>query len=332
LYAVRFGSLEIVEMLMKYEEKQLLLNQTLEDGRNALLLAIQNRNLQMIDFLLENDIPEVSSSHGITPAMYAMQQNLLELAKEFFVKGHDMFAKDSNGNDILVHAIFHKKLNFIEYLIENGFSPNREYSGDWTALAFAFHSLARIVILRMMNLGANIFKSRYSGPFSLDFLNIANLPQIRNCIIQNPSVDFSNFPPISLEEKLSLCVIHNRLDLLKTLISDSDYTGVNIKGNNILAQSIQSYQMNIFDFIIKNLNWKEMINIKNNEGLLPIHIALQKSNYHVVRTFCDLSGTPVNIDRMCCVKTIIHKGLYVKLKQWRLLKTIESSDISFHFQ
>jgi ankyrin repeat protein len=331
LYAVRFGSLEIVEMLMKYEEKQLLLNQTLEDGRNALLLAIQNRNLQMIDFLLENNIPEVSSCQGITPAMYAIQENLSELAKEFFVKGHDMFAKDCNGNDIFVHAIFQKKMIFIEYLIENGFSPNIEYSGDWTALTFALKSCARIVILSMTNLSTSV-KSQYFGPYPFAYLNIANIPQIRNCIFQNQSVNFSNFSPIPFEEKLSVCVIHNRLDLLKTLISDSDYTGVNFKGNNILAQSIQSYQMNIFDFIIKNLNWKEMINIRNNEGLLPIHIALKKSNYHVVRTFCDLSVTPVNIDRMCCVKTIIHKGLFDKLKQWRLLKTIESSDVSFHFQ
>jgi ankyrin repeat protein len=126
-------------------------------------------------------------------------------------------------------------------------------------------------------------------------------------------------------------VVHNRLDLLKSLIDETNFTTLNDKGNNILAQSIESYQMEIFDFIVKNLNWKEL-NVKNHEGILPIHMALQRGNYHVIRTFCQLSESPVKLDHLCFEKTRIHKSLFDFLKQWSVLKSTKSLGISFRFQ
>jgi hypothetical protein len=134
----------------------------------------------------------------------------------------------------------------------------------------------------------------------------------------------------SLAELMNTYVIHNRLDLLKSIISSKNCT-LEIKGKNILVQSIESYKMEIFDFIVKNLDLK-MLNVKNEEGLLPIHIGLQRSNYHVVRTFCILSESSVKIDHMCFLKTRIHKGLFEYLKQWNVLKSNKTSDISFRFQ
>jgi ankyrin repeat protein len=300
-----------------------------------LILAIENRNYPLICFLIENNVPEINTNSGMTPIMYAVKYKQPELAKEFILKGHDIFALDSDGNDVLVYAIeVNKNYEFIEYLIENGFSPNRLYSDDWSALDIAIYANNLLPIFILLNLGGNFIKSRNFGLNSLKLGNslLIEYFKSKDCRIQEPGSDFPKESSKSLEEKMSLCVIHNRLDLLKSLISDYNYTLVNEKGNNILSQSIESYQMEIFDFIIKNLNWKEMMKVKNNEGLLPIHMALQRANYYVIRTFCQLSETCVKIDHLCFLKTRIHKGLFDYLKQWNLFKTTKNSDISFQFQ
>jgi hypothetical protein len=89
--------------------------------------------------------------------------------------------------------------------------------------------------------------------------------------------------------------------------------------------------MNIFEFIVKNLNFKIMIEQKNKEGLLPIHIALQRANYFAVRTFCEQRDSPLIIDHLCFEKTRIHRELFDFLRQWKWMKTSKTTDIYFHF-
>jgi hypothetical protein len=205
------------------------------------------------------------------------------------------------------------------------------YSDNWSALDIAIFSNYHSTIF-LMNRGANFIKSREFEPNRIKVINFHEYFENNDCGIQEPLSNFPKNSSKSFAEKLSLCVIHNRLDLLKTLIKDTDYLVVNEKGNNILSQSIESYQMEIFDFIIKNLNWKEMINMKNNKELLPLHMALQRRNYHVIRTFCSLTENPMKMDHLCFKKTRNHKELFEYLKQWNIYKTKKNSNISFHFE
>jgi ankyrin repeat protein len=334
LFAIEKGDLRVVKFMMECWDKQILLNQRLEDGRNALLLAIESRTLPLIEYLLEHNVPEVNSYDGLTPTMCAIKEKLPELAKKFILKGHDIFALDSDGNDIFVYTIENKDFNLVIYLIENGFSPNRIYSGDWSPLDIAiFCPRNDEIMMTILQFGGSFIKSRNFAP-NLKIQGFNDLEKLFSSTIfgiQDRLSNFSDFPPISFAEKLTLCVVHNRLDLLKSLIDETNFTTLNDKGNNILAQSIESYQMEIFDFIVKNLNWKEL-NVKNHEGFLPIHMALQRGNYHVIRTFCQLSEPSVKLDHLCFEKTRIHKSLFDFLKQWRILKSTKSFDISFQFQ
>jgi ankyrin repeat protein len=115
LYAVRHKELEIVKFMMESFDKQILLKQSLGDGRNSLILAIENKDHLMIDYLIENNIPEVKSLNKMTPMMYAVKRNLIELAKTFILKGHEIFEMDFEGNDIFVYAI-EKGLNFSKFI------------------------------------------------------------------------------------------------------------------------------------------------------------------------------------------------------------------------
>jgi hypothetical protein len=128
-------------------------------------------------------------------------------------------------------------------------------------------------------------------------------------------------------------VIHNRLDILKEILSQLDCTDLkDYNGNNILGLSLISYRMDIFEFIVKHLNFNSMMKQKNNEGLLPLNLALQRANYIAVRTFCEKSDSPLNIDHFCFEKTRIHRELFYFLRQWKWMKNSKTTDIYFHFQ
>jgi ankyrin repeat protein len=80
------------------------------------------------------------------------------------------------------------------------------------------------------------------------------------------------------------------------------------------------------------MNFKVMMKQKNNEGLLPLHIALQRANYNAVRIFCEQSDPPLIIDHLCFEKTRIHRDLFDFLHQWKCMENSKTADIYFRFQ
>jgi ankyrin repeat protein len=134
LEAVKHGNMEMVNMILNssVELKEVLFHQKLNDGSTALMLAIETQNLELIRIMMENNVKEDPKNDGTTILMRLVSNNLFELAKHFLNNGHDLFAKDGMGGDLLSIALDYKifyqaggKL-FLEFLFENGFSPNHE--------------------------------------------------------------------------------------------------------------------------------------------------------------------------------------------------------------
>jgi ankyrin repeat protein len=70
-----------------------------------------------------------------------------------------------------------------------------------------------------------------------------------------------------------------------------------------------------------------MMKQKNNDGLLPFHIALQRANYNAVRMFCEKSYSPLIIDHLCFGKTRIHRELFDFLRQWKCMENSKTTNI-----
>jgi hypothetical protein len=339
---VKHGNLEMVKMILNcvpVEVKEILFNQKLNDGSSALMLAIESLNSELIQFLMENNVNEDPKNDGTTIPMKLVSKHLFELAKHFLKKGHDFFAKDQMGKDLLfiitesLVFINPKGILFVEFLIDNGFSPNHEMETiKWTGEKRIMTVFQKVqynteLAMKMIQLGADYVN------FEKEISNFGYKKKIKEFRgeIQDPTevVPYHNDPV----KYLFLCVIHNRLDILKEISSQLDCTEiVDSNGNNILGLSLISYRMNIFEFIMKKLNFKTMMNQKNNEGLLPLHIALQRANYNAVRIFCEKSDSPLIIDHLCFEKTRIHRDLFDFLRQWKCMENSKSTDIHFHFR
>jgi hypothetical protein len=317
-------------------EKEILFDQRLNDGSSALMLAIESNNVRLIQFMMENNVNEGPRNDGKTIPMSLTNYSQNDLVKHFLENGHDIFAKDDQGRDILYHLIskwrpnYEIRIKLFEFLIHNGLSPNHKFilmGGEVKSLVHhvLFQTELAVVVIR---LGADYMKFR-----KFKFFTHRLKREIREfgCEIQDPTeiIPFQNDPV----KYLFLSVIHNRMDILKEILIQLDCTELrDSSGDNILGVSLISYRMNIFEFIMKQLNWKTMMKHKNNEGLLPIHIALQRNNYVAVRTFCECNDEPLNIDRLCFQKTRIHRELFYFLRQWKLIKISKSMDTKFHFQ
>jgi hypothetical protein len=309
LEAAKHGNLEMVKMILNcvpVEVKEILTNQKLKDGSSALMLAIESLNLKLIQFLMENNVNEDPKNDGTTIPMKLVSKHLFELTKHFLYKGNNFFEKDNRGRDILaimLGSLLNSKsqgILFMEFLIENGYSPNHEMemitrTGEKKVLTvFQTVQYYTELAIKMIQLGAEYVK------FDKEISTFGFKEKIKKygCEIQDPTelVPYQNDPV----KYLFLSVIHNRLDILKEISSQLDCSELrDSNGNSILGLSLISYRMNIFEFIMKNLNFKTMMKQKNNEGLLPLHIALQRANYKAVRTFCEQSDSPLIIDHLC---------------------------------
>jgi hypothetical protein len=307
-------------------EKEILFDQQLNDGSSALMLAIESENLELIKFMMANNVKEDPRNDGKTIVMSLAYHGNFDLVKHFLENGHDIFAKDDQGRDILYHLIskrgpnYEKRIKIFKFLIHNGFSPNHKFETINEEQKYLIEMVEYDLAILIIQLGANKVRPQL-------------MREIREleCGIQDPIevIPYQNDPI----KYLFLSVIHNRMDVLKEILRQYDCTNLTYSsGDNILGVSLISYRMNIFEFIMKQLNWKTMMKHKNNEGLLPIHIALQRNNYVAVRTFCECNDEPLNIDRLCFQKTRIHRELFYFLRQWKLIKISKSMDTKFHFQ
>jgi hypothetical protein len=227
---VKHGNLEMVKMILNCapeEVKEILFNQKLNNGSNALMLAIESQNLKLIHFMMENNVMEDPENDGTTTPMKLVSNYLFELAKHFLKKGHDFFAKDQMGRDLmyitlesnLYYPLSKEGKSFLEFLIENGFSPNHEmetriWSGKRVETVFQKVQNKTDLAIKMIQLGADYVKFKKDFPF-LDKEKIKEF----GGEIQDPTEVVQD--PVKY---LFLCVIHNRLEILKEISSQLDCT------------------------------------------------------------------------------------------------------------
>ena len=96
---------------------------------SALFVAIYNRNIEMIHFLISEkaDIHAThsNSNESVTPFIYAAQRDDRDIAEIFFQQGADVNAKGTrSGNTALHYAAAYGHYDFVVWLLEKGADPN----------------------------------------------------------------------------------------------------------------------------------------------------------------------------------------------------------------
>ena len=142
-----------VNMLKKLSKKKI--SKIVQDQRH-LLLAAQNGNLEVLQFLLEKDCDkEAQDQIGRTAMHYAAENGQEETVQFLIENGANKEAQDKGGKTALHYAASGGVLKIVQLLIENGAYKEAQDRIGRTALHYAASSGDDIIVKWLIQNGAN---------------------------------------------------------------------------------------------------------------------------------------------------------------------------------
>lgn len=139
--AIRYNYLEKVKEILKKRAGHLMARD--KEGKTLLMHAVINKNLEIVDFLLEHRIDvNLQDDIGYTALHYAALENLTGVGEKLIQKGADINSKDIHGNSPLWTAVFETKgyierAGFVKLLIQRGVDATSKNKYDLSALDLA---------------------------------------------------------------------------------------------------------------------------------------------------------------------------------------------------
>ena len=155
------------ELHSSYEEADSVwadINKGDNDGMTPLMYAVITDSIEVVQYLLEAGADvNATDYHGMTPLMYAYS---IEVAQLLLEAGADVNATNNNGYTALMHAVRIYSIEFVELFLENGADVNAKDNRGRTPLMFAYSIEVAQLLLEA---GADINIEDNIGQTALDF-------------------------------------------------------------------------------------------------------------------------------------------------------------------
>jgi ankyrin repeat protein len=192
------------------------------EGVTPLMYAVQNEHFDVCKILLLNNAdPNLKPYNGIPALIVAVKLGSLEIAEYLIRKEADVDITDGDGITSLMYAAAFNYFEICDMLIYYGASVNlQDYEGNTALIVASYYGNTDIVEL-LINNKATLEKADNKGFTPLHCASQNGNKQIANILLSNgASPDLRNKPGYS---SLSVSILNNNTGLVKFLIdSGSD--------------------------------------------------------------------------------------------------------------
>lgn len=331
-YSAIYGKIEILEYL--FDERKV--NEQNEVGNTLLHLAIENKHIDIIEFLLKKGAYiNIKNKYGSIPLSKILNsdQDIVKCVlnninnKNFKNDGVDLneyivnneshmliehFINKGNvntrtkSNELLLNIAINKNdIDTVITLLQKGADVNAIDDKGNTALKYAIEKDDTNIINLLLEEDVNINKID-SDENSVLMLAIkkSNIELIEYCINNNHPLDIVNKDHYSA---LHYAIIYNRVDELNLLISKGVNKSIkDINGNTPLHHAVLSNDLEIVKCVVDDEN----INMQNNEKETALIMSILKG-YDDITKFLLSNNTTVNlVDNKgnTCLHYILYNG------------------------
>ena len=206
---------------------------------------------------------DVFNEQGITPLMFAINENNLQVAKFLLAQKADPNARTDDGVTALYFAIVNRNTRMVELLAKNGADINQPvqtvgsssgfvYIGTPLVLAIKHHDLSIVRTLiengADVNFGGEIIRA--DGTLVLEndtplmaavSLKNKDVDIIRLLIKSGANInatarDYSRGEPADLSTSLTVAIQHGNLEIVKLLVENGADTNLNTTVDNTLSK------------------------------------------------------------------------------------------------
>ncbi|HVF37827.1 MAG TPA: ankyrin repeat domain-containing protein [Sphingomicrobium sp.] len=121
-------------------------------GNTALHIAVRNRELNWVGFLLKNKAdPDIGDSKGDTPLILAARIGFSEAASYLIRLGAKVDAANKRGETALIVGVQQKRLQLVELLLKSGANPDKsDFAAGYSARDYARRETRNPELLRLI--------------------------------------------------------------------------------------------------------------------------------------------------------------------------------------
>ncbi|KAF5296332.1 hypothetical protein FQA39_LY12549 [Lamprigera yunnana] len=285
--AIKSGSRELV---LKILENDVDIDKRDDNGLTPLLQAIENEHSHLAALLIKKGANvHLTDDVGTSAVYFSVRKNYKRLLTRLFVEGADINKCTNDGDVPLLCALKNSSYIISKTLISFGADVNCTDSNGWSPLHTAIMFQTSLIDALLRN-GADAFLETRDGQSCLHFAAQIGCIQLTTQFVNlgldvNKITNEGNTPLLT---NVIECPSSSVIELL--LKNGTDINIANSFGNCCLHYLASKAE----DKILEDFLGKADVNVQNNEGHIPLHLAVKNRNL----TTCQLlltKGADINI-------------------------------------